>query len=252
MDQVDLSHYNTEKYLSLHQACALIAGFDPFLSPTVVSDKLRSRYGLASSQLARDYEAEIERFIFGCRTWFSFISDPGSHDVSSLSRHLKVRIGIRSRNLQWQVADALDDLPVFSYDTPLHLDELPYPVYPVDDQTFHRDELVQWCQQRGWSSAYDFDGWTAEDGDSPRLPQQPAAQTWPWGAYDTKLLRLLPLAYEAHWKNYDPSKPETAPKSEIVAAWLESEHKAPNRVAEVIAQLLRADELPSGPRRKTK
>ena len=75
---------------------------------------------------------------------------------------------------------------------------------------------------------------------------------WPWGNYETKLLRLLPLAYEEHWKNYDPTKPETAPKSDNVTSWLVSEHKAPQRVAEVIAQLFRADSLRPGPRHKGK
>ena len=75
---------------------------------------------------------------------------------------------------------------------------------------------------------------------------------WPWGDYETDLLRLLPLVYESHWRGYDPKRPASAPKSLVVENWLVQEHKAPKRVAEVIAQIFRADALPNGPRRTTK
>src|SRR5688500_13405933 len=67
----------------------------------------------------------------------------------------------------------------------------------------------------------------------------------PWGSHETKLLRKLAQAAEKFWERYDPDDPGTAPTNEQVSAWLQSQDVTP-RVAEVMAQILRADGLPSG------
>ena len=124
-----------------------------------------------------------------------------------------------------------------------------------DDAEFSRDAIHDWLTHIGWPTKFDFapsKNASARSEPVSSMREDTVQAGWPWGNYETKLLRLLPLAYEEHWKNYDPSKPETAPKSDNVTSWLVSKHKAPQRVAEVIAQLLRADELPSGPRQKGK
>ncbi len=72
---------------------------------------------------------------------------------------------------------------------------------------------------------------------------------WPWGAHETKLLRQLALAAEKWWKNYDPSQPDTAPTNEAVSEWLQSEQGVSKSLADRFATILRADDLPSGPRR---
>jgi hypothetical protein len=73
-------------------------------------------------------------------------------------------------------------------------------------------------------------------------------RTWPWGKHETKLLRKLADATEKFWKLYDPDDPSTAPTNQQVEKWLESEGVS-KRVAEVMAQMLRADSLPPGPRK---
>lgn len=65
--------------------------------------------------------------------------------------------------------------------------------------------------------------------------------------HNTALLRRLEAAKHRFWDLYDPSDPTTAPTSKQVSAWLEEQGVA-KRVAEVMAQILRADNLPSGPR----
>lgn len=70
---------------------------------------------------------------------------------------------------------------------------------------------------------------------------------WPWGSYQTKSLQLLALAADKFWKNYDPSDHATAPKNETVVAWLMC-NGVSSRRAEIMASLLRADDLPTGPR----
>ena len=75
-----------------------------------------------------------------------------------------------------------------------------------------------------------------------------SAFQWPWGTYQTKDLQLLAQAADKFWKNYDPTDHSTAPTNETVIAWLE-EKSVSRRKAEVMASMLRADDLPTGPRK---
>lgn len=76
------------------------------------------------------------------------------------------------------------------------------------------------------------------------------AQTsrWAWGSHTTKLLDDLAAAGEKFWKHYDPGNPSMAPTNEQVQSWLTKERKVAARVAEVMAQILRAESVPKGPR----
>lgn len=71
---------------------------------------------------------------------------------------------------------------------------------------------------------------------------------WPWGDHETELLRHLKAAAEKWWARYDPADPSTAHTNEEVTAWLEVQGVS-KRVAEIMAQILRADGLRTGPRR---
>lgn len=76
------------------------------------------------------------------------------------------------------------------------------------------------------------------------------ADHWPWGAHETALLRQLAAAADRFWKNFDPKDHGTAPRNQDVIEWLtEPERGVPKRVAEIMAQILRADSLPAGRRR---
>ena len=74
------------------------------------------------------------------------------------------------------------------------------------------------------------------------------AGKWPWGGYETELLGKLAAVAERFWKNYDPTDHTTAPTNGDVAAWLEKQ-KVSKRTAEQMATILRADGLPTGPRK---
>lgn len=76
---------------------------------------------------------------------------------------------------------------------------------------------------------------------------RPGRHQWPWGSHTTKNLDLMARAADKFWKHYTPSDPSTAPRNEDVAAWLVG-HGMAKRTAEVVASLLRADGLPTGPR----
>jgi hypothetical protein len=72
---------------------------------------------------------------------------------------------------------------------------------------------------------------------------------WPWGTHETKLLRHLADAGDRFWRRYDPADPSTGPENSHVVDWLR-ERGVSARTAEVMATILRADDLPSGPRKK--
>lgn len=86
---------------------------------------------------------------------------------------------------------------------------------------------------------------------APRPLAGPATQPnplWPWGEYETPLLRVLAETAERFWVNYDPSQPDTAPTNQQVVEWLISQ-KVSGRVAHVIATILRDERISPGPRK---
>lgn len=85
------------------------------------------------------------------------------------------------------------------------------------------------------------------------FPWQPEVSTfsninWPWGRHETDLLRKLAEVADKFWKNYDPSDPTTAPTNQQVSDWLKAQGVA-DRTAQIMATILRADGLPTGPRK---
>lgn len=89
----------------------------------------------------------------------------------------------------------------------------------------------------------------AQSEEIERLRAQLANQ-WPWGTHETVFLRHLAAAADRFWKNVDPKDPGTAPRNQDVIEWLmKPERGVPKRVAEIMAQILRADGLPAGRRR---
>ena len=100
-------------------------------------------------------------------------------------------------------------------------------------------DFTSWLQMLGHETPVDFP-WSARELVS-------GAFLWPWGSHQSKSLQFLALAADKFWKNYDPADHSTAPKNETVMAWLEAQGVS-QRKAEVMASLLRADDLPMGPR----
>ena len=72
---------------------------------------------------------------------------------------------------------------------------------------------------------------------------------WPWGNHHTEALGHLEAAARHYWILYDPDDSSTAPTNDMVSDWLQSERKVSKERARAIASMLRADRLPSGPRR---
>lgn len=80
------------------------------------------------------------------------------------------------------------------------------------------------------------------------LHQSGQKQGLQWGIHETTLLQKLAAASERFWKLYDPADPTTAPTNQQVIDWLKGQGVS-DRTAEVMATILRADGLPTGPRK---
>lgn len=263
----DLSHWDTERYLSIHEISALISGFDPYFGASQITDQnLRSRYALASTQLERDCKAEIERFKYALHVYWTdmpwFDSDM-PEGLQSIERHMRLRVGIRSRSLEWHLDNSTsmfpENLPEIDYCEPLALYDGAQSVAPLDSQVFDRDEVNRWCDERGWKTAYDFQGWRVNDEPPPqskplleiKADARPDLDggAWPWGSHNTKLLEALAKTADRWWKNYDPGDATTAPTNEAVTQWIVEQKIASDNIARAIATILRADGLRMGPRK---
>lgn len=90
----------------------------------------------------------------------------------------------------------------------------------------------------------------AEDESDQAKPEGDSALVrWPWGGHSTAHLEHLEAAARKWWTLYDPNDPTTAPTNDTVADWLQSERGVSKEKARAIASILRADGLPTGPRR---
>jgi hypothetical protein len=109
-------------------------------------------------------------------------------------------------------------------------------------------DFVAWADGMGWNLPHEF-----PQPNAASYPVAPEGLTvggakWPWGHHETDLLRKLAAAAERFWKLYDPEDITTAPTNRQVVEWLEQQGVS-HRNAEVMATILRADGLPTGPRK---
>lgn len=109
-------------------------------------------------------------------------------------------------------------------------------------QKFSRAELARWLSVIGKSSVYQFVPGEVD-------PAKILVGRWPWGDYHTDLLGHLEAAAKRFWVNYDPAVPSTANTNATVSEWLQAERKVSKTMADAIASILRADGLPTGPRK---
>jgi hypothetical protein len=81
-----------------------------------------------------------------------------------------------------------------------------------------------------------------------KMPSQSEMLASTLRSRQTKRVQWLLKANEKFWRLYDPSDPSTAPTNEQVVAYLK-EQGASQRLAQAMATILRAEDLPPGPRK---
>ncbi|EIL88673.1 hypothetical protein AB7849_05030 [Rhodanobacter sp. 115] len=119
-----------------------------------------------------------------------------------------------------------------------------------NDKTWQMDAsaLLAWCEAKGIVYPLPLPASLP----MPVLPKPSAlvAGRWPWGEHTTKALALLADAARQWWSTYDPAEPQTAPTNNEVVEHLVAKG-ASTKLAESIASILRADDLPTGRRKSS-
>lgn len=117
-------------------------------------------------------------------------------------------------------------------------DHSPWVSRPPRQATVVLSEFGEWAPA-DWNLPADFPG---------TKPKAQQAVGWPWGSYETPLLKELAEAAKHFWTgNPDP---KSAPTNDAVIAWLTKRGVASERNADAIARILRRPGLPHGPREK--
>lgn len=121
------------------------------------------------------------------------------------------------------------------------------PVFSPDPERLGRStvelvKFVEWANDLGWDMPQKLKEIAALDQRNTK-----GGESWPWGSHNTNLLKKLAEAATKFWSLYDPKDATTAPTNKQVIDWLIDEGVA-KRTAEVMATILRADNLPTGPR----
>jgi hypothetical protein len=110
-----------------------------------------------------------------------------------------------------------------------------------EQQRFSRGAIHRWLNEIDMPSVYAFVPFVRET--------IKTFTEWPWGTHHTEALGHLGAAAMRWWTLYDPSEPDTAPTNKQVAEWLQTERGLSQKMAEAMASILRADGLPTGPRK---
>jgi len=106
------------------------------------------------------------------------------------------------------------------------------------------ESVIAWaCDGKKWP-AFPF---TPDDLRMQEGARGPSAR-WPWGSYETDLLRKLAEAVEECWLEYHPDRArDSAPKNTEVVEFLKTKGVS-KAMAAKIATIIRADGLPPGQR----
>lgn len=155
---------------------------------------------------------------------------------------------VDEQNRMWELLERLDEQYLQESAQDLAYDDVSN--YKSSDYRPRRDEIIVVKQELEQFEAQFSQGPERSAAVVGVQDDQQSSDARPWGNHETKLLRALAEASDQWWRTYDRDDKTTAPTNEDVAAWLRQKHGVAQRVAEVMAQILRADDIPQGPRRK--
>ncbi len=222
----DLAHWDFAERFSGYEVAALILGVEPRDSAGH-----EHRIMVVRDRMELDYLAALETVRWETAGMFD---DADSASTCPDDLFLSVKL----EKLLWGYYDGdLKSIVLWWSDKRLPL---------FDNQEFDRKNVVKWLKKVGQKSIYKFDlqANLSETNAAPAVTVH-----WPWGQHHTELLGHLEAAARRFWTNYDPSDPTSANTNATVSDWLQEERKVSKNMADSIATILRADGLPTGPRR---
>lgn len=124
------------------------------------------------------------------------------------------------------------------------------PTQYMSDWMVNASDFSDWARQVGVTLPLALN-W--RDLETPSVEESKSSGRWPWGDYETRLLRWVTVAVQRFWINYDPSERSTAPTGDVVVPWLLAQQgkvgeELSGREAKLIAQIVKADSVGPGPR----
>lgn len=217
---VDLKHWKFVEKFNGYQTACLILGFDP--NDMTVH---RNGAGVVNSRIQDDHFNALSWL----RTWGR---------KRPLEEAPKDTIWSIETLKQLEFDELFDDGDLANYLSNRDLTSF-------DEQYFTRKEISNWLKRNNLESEYSF-----LKPDENSISQSPILTTrWPWGDHHTESLGHLEAAAKRFWTLHDPDDASTAPTNDEVADWLVNERKVSKEKARAIASILRADGLPTGPRK---
>lgn len=249
---IDLSHWRFIERITVGQAGLLIAGVDPYnVQAATKADIARAQtFGLAIAQAVdRAYRYAWE--LFGQRPYDDDdLLTPDIWEASGTFEDYLPSIEMRG-SVGNVVSDPDNAALLVSTD-------------PQFTETVIGHELTRWMKDNDMFSQYPFaeNQWIVvrDNTDTPEDQPMPgplltlennqanAAENPLSLTHKTKLLGELEAAKDKFWTLYDPEDPTTAPTNKQIVEFLRGRGVS-TRSAEAIATILRADDLPSGPRK---
>lgn len=230
----DFNHWDFAGEFTAVQAALLIEGKDP---EAAGSDGRSGRYGecvsdVILSRMRSDYTATWSEYAFsddinGPRQLLPWENKLPSSFMNFMANRC-FELGMKAEFEKW-----LSDGDASNFDR----------------QRFTRKDIQFWLDSNKLPTKYEFEKKTASISDEIPVKEDQTSGRWPWGNHHTDLLGHLDAAARRFWVNYDPSDIGTAPTKVAVSEWLQTERKVSRTMADSIASMLRADGLPTGPRK---
>ncbi len=240
-----LSHWDFAEQFSGYEAAALMLGLEPAESSDdqwrvrIVTERMELHYNNALSRLRWEKDGFSE--LLG-----SDRNPPKTHPP--LDKDFKP-----DPEAGWPVELESAEMELLHRRSFLYGEETPFIEWlgdkrrnNFDNQRFNRYRIVLWLKAIKMKSSYAFDQPDPEAAIAKASP--PAHTRWPWGNHHTQELGHLEAAAKEFWTTYDPEKPSSAPKNVVVSNWLQARGVTKDK-ADAIASILRADGLPTGPRK---
>jgi len=219
----ELSHWDYPVQFSGFDAAALILGLDPHRS---VADQ--SQIQVVCDRMKHHYTHALKRHYYNV-----FSIYPEDFQVVEAGQPFE---------LESVTMEMLCPPPHLDVEDPPFTDWLISERSNFEMQIFSRVTMASWVDALRLNSKYSF----SLDRTSANSEQK---GHWPWGAHHTQNLEHLEAAARRFWVGYDPDEISTANTNATVIDWLKTERKVSGKMAEAIATMLRADGLPTGPRK---
>lgn len=216
----DLSNWDGTDEFTGEQAAFLILGVDPMLSTDIEKKRVKP----ILTRMRESFQYDLSQYM------------PSGMFSPEYSPHMLASIDV--------CMAVSEESPIENWVNNKDFTEF-------DKQRFMRQELARWISAVGMNSKYDFNKVLPCGVDQYYKDQTNNSGHWPWGNYENELLRHLEAAVVKWWKNYDPEDITTAPTNNDVSSWLIEERKVTKTKADAIASILRADNLPTGPKKKS-